>query len=81
MQSMLLAFHISPDDCECGAKGDDEDELPEKVVIKNVDQKQPARFTLPRSLEYTMRWKELRWRKSSRIKATSTPRRLIGSWR
>lgn len=71
----------SPDDCDLGAKGLDEGELPEKLVRKNADRKQPPRFTLPTSLEYTMRWKELRWRKSSRIKATSTPRRLIGSWR
>lgn len=44
--------HPPTHDCDLGAKGLDEDELPEKLVRKNVARSQPPRFTLPRSLEY-----------------------------
>lgn len=77
MQSMLLANHISPDHCD-----HDEDWLSEKLVIKNVARKQSPGFTLLRSLEYEYACAEgTEVEKSGRIKATSTPRRLLGSWR
>lgn len=53
--SSLSTFHHPhppTHDCDLGAKGLDEDELPEKLVRKNVARSQPPRFTLPRSLEY-----------------------------